>query len=312
MLEYQGAAVSTADYPVTLSYGWSRIGFVPDQNMTVSEALAGFEPQVNDVIKGQYQFAIYDGYEWIGSLKFMEPGSGYMYNSLNSEDVQFVYPEASAESGNLKLGSIEDRVADVDRKNGYEYSLSMVVRLNTTLPEQAVVQAYIGDEYLGETSIMQDGTFKDYGFLTVFGDKAHLQEDIRFVLNYEGKELMLNETSLFNGNDLNGSLTSPVELSLEQIPGLNDILAGRSMVEVYPNPFSDELNVSFYVSEEEDVNVRLLNIHGQPVFNVPERSFDAGLHNLELGQYAHDLESGIYFIELKSDSLDKLIKVIKK
>jgi hypothetical protein len=312
ILDYQGAAVSTADYPVNLTYGWNRIGFVPDQNMTVSEALAGFEPQLNDVVKGQYQFAIYDGYEWIGSLEYMEPGRGYMYNSLNSEDVQFVYPEASAETGNLKVGSIENRVADVDRKNNYEYSLSMVVRLNAALPEKAEVQAYIGDEYLGETSIMENGSFKDYGFLTVFGNKDHLQEEIRFVLNYQDKQFTFNEISSFKGNDVTGSLTAPFELSLAQVPGLKSILEGESQAGVYPNPFAEELSISFYLPEEEDVTVRMLNIFGQPVFAIPEQSFGAGLHELEAGHYADELESGVYFIELKSDSLDKLIKVIKK
>ncbi|MGN0225279.1 MAG: hypothetical protein ACI4A7_04280, partial [Prevotella sp.] len=43
-------------------------------------------------IKGQKGFALYDGYEWNGSLKALTPGQGYMLRSSTTEERTFEYP----------------------------------------------------------------------------------------------------------------------------------------------------------------------------------------------------------------------------
>ncbi|MCX6250248.1 MAG: hypothetical protein NTX61_05795 [Bacteroidetes bacterium] len=100
-LIYFGTALDPDSIPITVNQGWNWIGYTPHENMMVNEALAQITPQPDDVIKSQLQFATYvPSLGWVGSLKYLAPGNGYMYYSKNSNPFTFNYPQ----SGSLKKG----------------------------------------------------------------------------------------------------------------------------------------------------------------------------------------------------------------
>jgi len=309
-LNYEGASVAPADYPVELAYGWNRIGYVASQNMTVSEALAGFEPQPNDVVKGQYQFATYDGYGWVGSLSYMEPGKGYMYKSLNSDTVQFVYPENSqlkSKTKNEGLGSYP-----IASANQFEYPFSIVLKVDASVNEGDSIMAYMDKKLMGKAVIRTDNTYPNYAFLTVFGNYEQLNREIRFTLKRNLEEFYFDKKLYFGGNKVEGTLNNPVLLALSKNEHITEIVSTENRIEAYPNPFNDELNVLFYLEKSQEVKISVFNMLGNAVFTLPKTLFKQGINEVNLNSYVSGLTSGIYFIKVQTEDNEHIKKIIKE
>jgi hypothetical protein len=314
-LKYEGKAVDADSYPIKLGYGWNRIGYISSQNRTVAEALSGFEPAVNDVIKGQYQFAMYDGYDWIGSLEYMEPGKGYMYQSQSNDSVEFIYPAVStlkkqapqvAVSGNIKLRAGDTFASD------YEYSHSLVVKVDAQVIEGDQVKAYIDGELMGETEIFTDYPYSEYAFITVFGDQNHLQKDIAFELNSNGSVTDLSGKVAFRGNDVSGTIEQPILLSTDSETGLDMPEGQDNQVDVYPNPFNDQLTLTLYLAEKQTIRCTIYDMLGKPIISEFKEQYPAGWNHVSLDEKVNELKDGIYFLKVQSGSIDQIIKIIKE
>jgi hypothetical protein len=77
------------DRTITLTTGWSSIGYTPLVNLSVTTALTDYfsEATPGDVVKNQHEFAMFmsdgkGGGQWQGTLKYMKPGEGYMMHRL--------------------------------------------------------------------------------------------------------------------------------------------------------------------------------------------------------------------------------------
>jgi len=90
----QGVPINPVEHPVTIANGNNWIAFPLSENMTVTEAFAGF-PANGDVVKsnngGQATWNS-TANRWIGRLTTLEPGKGYIYNSKASGNKTFVFP----------------------------------------------------------------------------------------------------------------------------------------------------------------------------------------------------------------------------
>jgi hypothetical protein len=83
---------------ITVKNGWNSIGYTPMINLDVETALADYSNYASDgdVLKCQDGFSMYttDLYgtgEWVGSLRYMIPGKGYMLKRQGKETVKFKY-----------------------------------------------------------------------------------------------------------------------------------------------------------------------------------------------------------------------------
>lgn len=88
---------------------WHWIGFPLWKMMTLSEAFADFQPVLNDVIKSEDAYAMYNGKIWVGNLKYLSPGTGYVYgyHFNNAADANWHYPNKAprlAETRGFELG----------------------------------------------------------------------------------------------------------------------------------------------------------------------------------------------------------------
>ena len=85
-----GNVVDPSSYTITLAPG---VGFPVSHSMSLSEAFAGITPAQGDVVKilggGS---AMYTGSSWMGGLRNLEPGKGYIYNSKATGVKTFTFP----------------------------------------------------------------------------------------------------------------------------------------------------------------------------------------------------------------------------
>ena len=87
----EGTPVDPSMYPVTIAPGVNYIAYPFNTNMTVTDAFAGFGVN-GDVVQSQLQNANFNGSRWIGQLRNLEPGKGYVYKSASTETRVFNYP----------------------------------------------------------------------------------------------------------------------------------------------------------------------------------------------------------------------------
>jgi hypothetical protein len=80
---------------ISLRSGWNWISYPNAVAMEFSEALGTFTPMEGDMIKSEFGFAEYSNGHWSGSITHFMPGEGYMYRSMQSESVDFVFADAS-------------------------------------------------------------------------------------------------------------------------------------------------------------------------------------------------------------------------
>lgn len=98
LMNFKAAASSSSesqcvDVPILLIQGWNWISCLLTEVMPIEEALVNLVPNNGDMIKGQGGNSTYDFATgtWVGSLRLMIPGEGYIY-LRNGGTTTFVYP----------------------------------------------------------------------------------------------------------------------------------------------------------------------------------------------------------------------------
>lgn len=169
-----GVAVDPADYPDTLRRGANWIGVPSSSFMTIDEAFAGLAPEEEDMVKSQTEISIYENGKWEGSLQTIEPGMGYIYNSMSETEKTFTFPSAAVNkkqvqgtrkgiSANFKYGHNMVAVCTVHDVNGMNLPV-------------AAIKVY---DAMGELRGRASKVFRDSLFLLI------ISGDI------EGEELMI-------------------------------------------------------------------------------------------------------------------------
>lgn len=80
-------------------------------------------------------------------------------------------------------------------------------------------------------------------------------------------------------------------------------------VSVYPNPATDQVNLSFSIPEKEKLSIELYQANGVLLNTISNKIFDAGDHQIDLN--TGNLSSGIYLIKFRSGNDNQTIKMIK-
>ena len=88
----EGARINPTDHPATIKNGINWIAYPLDETMSVATAFEDF-PATGDNVKskdgGQ---ATWNGVMWLGALKNLVPGTGYIYTSTATGDKTFTFP----------------------------------------------------------------------------------------------------------------------------------------------------------------------------------------------------------------------------
>lgn len=85
----------------------------------------------------------------------------------------------------------------------------------------------------------------------------------------------------------------------------------QGAVEIYPNPATDAMQISFVTSQPAAVRIRLMNQAGQAVQDLSPLHVEAGLHQTALNLTG--VQAGIYFLQINIDerNIAKKIVVLK-
>jgi len=290
-----GNAANPASHPVTLTSGWTWVGYPVNASMSVTTALAGITPQSGDMLKSQNNgYATYlAGYGWYGSLTTLNPGMGLMYKSNNSSSVTLTYPNGGSKE-DLKANQTTENNHWQPNLNAYPDNMSVmaVVELDgeELQGEHYELAAFANGEVRGSARLLYVEPLNRYmAFLTVAGDEA---AELRFGLyNAETGEVETQcvASLQYETNAVVGSFDEPYVVSFRSTTGVDE--QGRELC-LYPNPAKDAIRIAGLEANSE---VLIFNSLGDLV-KVATASSDS-----EIG--IGELANGLYLIRCGNVSM---------
>ena len=289
----EGQIADPANHPITIYKGWNWIGFPCSQSVSVNEALSGFSPKNNDIIKGIHSYATYSDGTWNGTLNTLEPGQGYMYGSKDRRPKTLVFQTGRGEATNPN-NTPENNFFQPSEDYADNMTLTAIIELDgeELRSEDYELAAFVGDECRGSVKLMYVEPIDRYvAFLTVFGDQ---EEDMRFVLT-NGENMNWSDDQLtFAVDGISGTLTEPATLHF-----------GTSVQQDYVNIFPNPSNGVFNIEGKGIRKVSVIDAFGQIILS---KEVGDDLMQIDLNGKA----AGIYMLQIVTDNGITTRQLIKK
>ena len=202
--------------------GWSWIGYPEYTNLTLEEAFSDFVPQKGDVVKNQKDHAMYNGKHWEGGISYLSPGEGYLYGSVNAQDVVWTYPYKPNKSLSLAEANVKPVLSVSDKSalslsaeprkrftcDPYKYAGNMSLLGTLLVDGEAAdgwqIGAFVDDVCRGWQTSDSTGRV----FLTVSGDGAGTVS-YRACDTRTGAIVPVEQQTEYEGNAVLGSFDSP-------------------------------------------------------------------------------------------------------
>ena len=263
-----GDAAVPLQHPITLSQGWTWIGYVPSTAMDVNVAMAGLTPTTGDKLKSQQGYSDFYGedYGWYGSLNTIEPGMGLMYYSTNSEAVTFTYPDGNR-GGELKKNITAENNHWVPNVHAYPDNMTVmaVVELDgaeISSDDYELAAFATNGECRGSVKLTYAEPLHRYvAFLTISGkDAAELS--FRLYDTETGMEYSDAEESLsFVANAIVGDATDLYVIHFRGMAGMDEL---AKSVQVYPNPVNrgERFSINMNAESKAPIQVEIINALG--------------------------------------------------
>ena len=220
-LKVLGRVADPSSRLITVKQGWNWIAYNATSAMSLDEAFAGMQPKDGDVVKAQSCFAVYDGYEWAGTLSLLEPGQGYMLYSVATADRTFAYPSAGQIDKTAKARARRLPPAGyfepVDYHK-YPDNMSLIARVTfdgNELPG-AEIGIYAGDECRSHAYTNDAGL----AYVTIPGNA---KTTLTFKLLYKGKVYTSTTTLDYESDGIVGSTFNPFVINFDTTTGIGTL-----------------------------------------------------------------------------------------
>lgn len=281
---------------------WNYISYLPAENLSLKEALAGYDAVEGDIIKSQDAMAMYSGnLGWVGSLTYMESGKGYMLQRQSADEATLQYPTISSVVRKAQATrSAAEEIVTSRGNNKYAANMTVVAQLagvETIYGDMLV--AYIGGERRGETAITAlPGDAEGIFFLTVAGDKA---ETVDLVLERDGQAIGYASGVLTYGNNAAlGTIEEPIKV---------DMALPADGVQLYPLPFEEILNIRLAADVDADVNITVTDMKGATIARWTDCNVGGQVHVIWTA--GSTTPTGVYVVTVDVDGNVTSHKVVK-
>jgi len=112
-------------------------------------------------------------------------------------------------------------------------------------------------------------------------------------------------------SDAETTLTIPVELTIDFTADLN-VPVEDNYLNIYPNPFNSELNISYFSNTEQSGKIKFMDITGKIIATSQnEQHFLPGENKFSFN-FENDLPAGMYLIKIETENDVIYSKVIKQ
>ncbi|CAM3880532.1 Secretion system C-terminal sorting domain-containing protein [Flavobacterium branchiophilum] len=202
------------------------------------------------------------------------------------------------------------------------YKIDMNGNLNPTFANNGYFQFYngFGDDYMQNIILLNNGDF----FVTLKRNSSNISTYLfnsngTFNTNFSGITVSPSSNNIAFSRIHNDKMYIAYNLSDYQINSYlidsqflsineSEIIINRPVV--YPNPFTEKLNINLKKIELQNTNITIFNSNGSEIFS---KFYKNSINNEILS--IDDLSTysaGIYFLKIQSDNDSKTFKIIKK
>ena len=98
---------------------------------------------------------------------------------------------------------------------------------------------------------------------------------------------------------------NPINLTVD----INEINLDDDQIIIFPNPTSNLLNINFTLNRISDIKIDLFDLLGKSVKTILD-SNNQSVNSYQTSSSINDLDSGIYFIKIKINEKEKIIKIL--
>lgn len=308
-LHISGPAVDPTSHKLTIRGAkedgtprWNYISYLPSDNFTLKEALAGYDAKEGDIVKSQTQMAMYSGnLGWIGSLTYMENGKGYMLQRQSQDDAVLQYPSKTSVGRKAKAAMAAAKNADgTNAYFPYSANMTAVVEVEgVELQQGDRLVSYVAGEPRGyaEGITLPDG--RTIFMLAVGGDKP---EAVDVTIEHGGNIIAKAPSAIsYAANSNVGTINEPMHISF---------LGTEDGLYVYPSPFYSQLKIRAMVDRDAYADVYVTDMSGKRV--VTWNDCNAG-GNVDITWNAgNTVPSGVYIVSISVDGNVYSMKAIKK
>ena len=207
-----GSTPTDSERTITVKHGWNWLAYNGTAAINIGDAFAPLNPADGDLVKGKSGFAIYDGYEWAGTLQALVPSQGYMYLSKTDADRSFSYPKSIAKARAAEREYLPVIVTIFSPVDDSKYPGNMTVVARVTYDGKPLAECetgvFAGSECRTAGFTDTDGIV----FLTVPGESV---EKLTFRIKY-GTDILISDNTLDYSDDaVVGNRKSPFEISFD-------------------------------------------------------------------------------------------------
>lgn len=208
-----GLSPTDSERTITVRNGWNWLAYNGTAAISLGDAFASLNPVDGDLVKGKSGFAIFDGYEWAGTLQALVPSQGYMYLSKADADRSFSYPKsmAKAKAAAMEYLPVTMTVFNPVDDSKYPGNMTVVARVVYCGKPLAECETgvFAGSECRTTGITDSDGIV----FLTIPGESV---EKLTFRIKYGADILISDNTLEYSDDAVVGNRKSPFEIAFDE------------------------------------------------------------------------------------------------
>jgi hypothetical protein len=314
---------------VYVKTGWNWIGYLPSFSLPVNSALSKLRTdgviQAGDLIKSRTGFAqyivnpVYTG--WLGNLEYMMPPYGYQLKLTKPgvSGAKLTYPaQGLIGEGNLAANRGGNMPAfwTVDPSQ-YESSATLIGMLgvngNNLTGASMELGAFVGNEVRGSAQAMFVEPLNSYlFFLTYYSNNNGDPISFKLYDSDNGLIRELAQTMFFTADNHQGSMDIPFPFSYSGLSDTEENVSEELSLDVRPNPFSQSTEIRFSLKQASEVFITVTDLNGK-IVTYFEGNGQEGNNALEwkgTSDSGTPLQSGVYFVKLKTDAGMAIRKVM--
>lgn len=236
ILKRVGEPVNGIHQAITIHENWNWLGANVSSQLSLDAAMADMNPTEGDVIKNRTELAMFTGGGWVGTLKQIEPGVGYFYNSGSSAEKNFVYPTSASQT---EVYNSKVRLAAATRQsssfNAYTGTMTMVAAIESDgkrLGDCELQAVDLSGELRG-VNVTQDADGRHLIYIVLHGDNPETLS-FRVIKRNAGEVIAsdLVESVMFGDGESIGKAFDPFIFSMDTL-GITNILTSDTNAPLY-------------------------------------------------------------------------------
>jgi|GEM_PF-5243924 len=308
LLNITGVPINPQTFPLSLKTGWNLVPYLYSASYPIEEMLSSINDELI-IVKDNNGNVYWPNYNF-NTIVNMLPCQGYYIYVDTITTLTYPLPsltefKSEYANHNLILSKASDYLASE--------SSTILVKCNTFRDGDFITLRFPDGTFVGDGVIVDGRAMINY-FIRDSISRSEQQIKLFYKCFNEITETELqirSVTDIFKNSIIEHipSLNKSLFVVDAQLKNDNPLLEinNFNLFQNYPNPFNSSTQITYTLSEDCDVTLKITNLLGQLLATIVNETQSAGRHYISLD--CGGLASGIYFYTLHTNSYSKTLKL---